>query len=69
MALIRGEKGLYPCPFCLVPKDEQADLTKTHELRTAEHTQEVFNAGSELTAAEHEDLLKSNGMRNVEVFV
>ncbi|KAF9470013.1 hypothetical protein BDZ94DRAFT_1329905 [Collybia nuda] len=66
MALIRGEKGLYPCPFCLVPRDEQADLAKTHTLRTAEHAQEIFNAGLELTAAEHEDLLKSIGLRNVE---
>lgn len=67
MALIRGEKGLFPCPICLVPKNEQADLTKTHERRTAEHTQEIFEAGLELSAAEHEELLKSEGMRNVEV--
>jgi len=67
MALIHGEKGLYPCPICLVPRDSQSDLTVSHPIHTAEHTQEVYKQGLELTAVEREELLKSEGLQNVEV--
>jgi hypothetical protein len=67
MALIRGEKGLFPCPICLVPRDEQSDLSKLHPLRTAEQTRSAYETGLELTAADCDELLKSKGLRNVEV--
>jgi hypothetical protein len=67
MALIRGEKGLYPCPICLVPRGQQSDLSTFHTLRTAAHTREIYEAGQKLTSAEREELLKSEGLRNVEV--
>jgi hypothetical protein len=67
MALIRGEKGLYPCPICLVPSDQQSNLSRFHTLRTAVHTQEIYEAGLKLKATEREELLKSEGLRNVAV--
>jgi hypothetical protein len=67
MALICGEKGLYPCPICLVPCDQQSDLSRFHTLRTAAHTQEIYEAGLNLTATEREEVLKSEGLRNVAV--
>lgn len=67
MALIRGEKGLYPCPICLVPRSQQSDLSTFHTLRTADHTKSIYEAGLTLTAADREELLKSEGLRNVVV--
>ena len=67
MALIRGEKGLYPCPICLVPRNQQSDLSRSHTLRIAAHTQETYEAGLKLTATEREELLKSESLRNVAV--
>ncbi|KIK31487.1 hypothetical protein CY34DRAFT_58649, partial [Suillus luteus UH-Slu-Lm8-n1] len=43
MALIRGLKGKFPCPVCLVPQDEQYILT-THKLRTRHQSEDnVFS--------------------------
>jgi len=67
MALIRGEKGHYPCPICLVPRDQQSNLLRFHTLRTAAHTQEIYETGLKLTAMEREELLKSESLRNVAV--
>jgi len=67
MALICGEKGHYPCPICLVPRDSQSDLTVSYPVRTAEHTQKIYKQGLELTGVEREELLKSEGLQNVEV--
>jgi hypothetical protein len=67
MALIRGHQGLYPCPICLVPQSEQSDLSKSHALRTAAHTREIYETGLNLTAADRESLLKSESLRNVAV--
>src|SRR6266704_3527919 len=69
MALICGEKGHYPCPICLIPWYEQSNLSKTHTLHTAEHTIEIYKTGLDLTAAECEALLKSEGLHNVEVWI
>jgi hypothetical protein len=67
MALIRGEKGLYPCPICLVPRDQQSNLSIFHTLRTAAHSRSIYEAGLTMTATEREALLKSEGLRNVAV--
>ena len=70
MNLTRGEKGNYPCPVCYVPKNEQSDLTKTHEPRTALDTQQIYRLASiQTTQAACEDLLKSRGLRMLEVII
>jgi hypothetical protein len=67
MALIHGEKGKFLCPICLVPQDQQSDLTTTHKLCTTEDTREIYEQSLTLLAAMHKELLKSYGMRNVAV--
>lgn len=68
MNLTRGEKGKCPCPYCYVPHNEQSDLTKTHEPRTAEDTQRTYELASiQSTQAAQEEILKSKGMRMLKV--
>lgn len=70
MNLTRGEGGKCPCPVCLVPRDEQSDLTKTHEPRTAKETQEIYLLASAQTSqVAREDILKPKGMRMLEVII
>jgi hypothetical protein len=65
MALIRGLRGLCPCPKCLVPKDQLSDLTVRHEARTGKGVHELV--GSDLAAGEKDELLKAQGLRDIEV--
>ncbi|KAG1814111.1 hypothetical protein EV424DRAFT_1348837 [Suillus variegatus] len=66
MALIRGLKGKFPCPVCLVPQDEQSIL-RTHELRTSHQSEDILRtARSKLSEKEKEGHLKAFSLRNVE---
>lgn len=67
MALTRGVNASYPCPICLVPKEEIPHLSISHQLRTAKNMQAIWNEASELNATDKEKLLKSFGLRDVEV--
>lgn len=68
MNLTRGEGGKCPCPVCYVPREEQSDLTKTYEPRTAEDTQQIYRlASTQVTHAAREEILKSKGIRMLEV--
>lgn len=67
MALIRGLKGLYPCPICFVKSDEQSDITVVPDLRTSKHSEEAVRKARTLNAEGAEDLLKGFGLRNVDV--
>lgn len=72
MALIRGLKGLFPCPICLVPRDEQSNLSiaRTFELRTQTGSQNlVERALSSATLAEAEIILKEQSLRPVQVLL
>ncbi|KAJ7447334.1 hypothetical protein B0H11DRAFT_2335669, partial [Mycena galericulata] len=67
MALIRGLQGLYPCPICFVPWNEQSDLSTEHPKRTSTGSEKILgDARAERTAAEREEVLKQNGLRDVE---
>ncbi|KAJ7460514.1 hypothetical protein B0H11DRAFT_2286132 [Mycena galericulata] len=67
MALIRGLQGLYPCPICFVPWNEQSDLSIEHPKRTAKGSEEILeDARAERTAAGREEHLKDHGLRDVE---
>ncbi|KAG2117609.1 hypothetical protein DEU56DRAFT_874099 [Suillus clintonianus] len=66
MALIRGLKGKFPCPVCLVPQDEQSVL-RPHELRTSRQSKDTLHtARSRPSEKEKEDQLKAFSLRNVE---
>ncbi|KAJ7456424.1 hypothetical protein B0H11DRAFT_1739288, partial [Mycena galericulata] len=67
MARIRGLQGLYPCPICFVPWNEQSDLSTEHPKRTAMGSEKILgDAGAERTAAGREEVLKDHGLRDVE---
>ncbi|KAJ6611518.1 hypothetical protein B0H10DRAFT_2165819 [Mycena sp. CBHHK59/15] len=69
MALIRGLQGLYPCPMCFVPWNEQSDLSQAteHPLRTGAQSERILKvARTKRTVAEREEMLKDNGLRDVE---
>ncbi|KAJ6523086.1 hypothetical protein DFH09DRAFT_1421223 [Mycena vulgaris] len=67
MALIRGLQGLYPCPICFVPWNEQSDLSTDHLVRTGNGSQEIVEqARAQHTAADRDELLKDNGLRDVD---
>ncbi|KAJ6539999.1 hypothetical protein DFH09DRAFT_929817, partial [Mycena vulgaris] len=67
MALIRSLQGLYPCPICFVPWNENSDLSTEHPLRTGKESEEILeNARALRSAAKREELLKDHGLRDVE---
>jgi hypothetical protein len=67
MALTRGTNSDFPCPVCLVPKEEMCKGV-VYALRTTETMKEVYNEAMEVeTAKEKEEILKSAGLRGVEV--
>ncbi|KAJ7708057.1 hypothetical protein B0H17DRAFT_1156021 [Mycena rosella] len=67
MSLIRGLQGLYPCPICFVPWNEQSDLSTEHPLRTGLGSQLIVEeARVKRTALEREEILKDNGLRDVD---
>jgi hypothetical protein len=68
MSLIRGVKSLWPCPICLVPRDELSDTSKTYARRTSQQSQAVVIAARKKeTAEEKEVVLKEYGLRDVTV--
>lgn len=70
MALIRGLKGLFPCPMCLVPQHAQSNLSGTFELRTQAESQKlVEKALGSATLAEAESILKVQSLRPVRVIL
>ncbi|KAA1476942.1 hypothetical protein DENSPDRAFT_758082, partial [Dentipellis sp. KUC8613] len=64
MSLIRGFGGKLPCPICLVPSEDLSDLSKVYPLRTSIQSSQLVNQGKSLTRAEHEQILKKQGLRN-----
>jgi hypothetical protein len=66
MALIRGSRGLFPCPICFVPLDKQSDLTQVYDLRTARDSQNTLKAADELEYNyQRELILKAKGLRYI----
>ncbi|KAK7059887.1 hypothetical protein R3P38DRAFT_3523832 [Favolaschia claudopus] len=67
MALIRGSGGLYPCPICFVPWNEQSNLSEKHPLRCADDTARIIEEARQMpTAKDKEEHLKQNGLRDVD---
>ena len=67
MTLIRGLGSKAPCPVCLVPGDQLTNLSETFEQRTKENMQKIYEDAKELNAMDKEELLKTFGLREVEV--
>lgn len=68
MSLIRGLKGKFPCPVCLVPQDMQSIYTEELTLRTSAESQQVLKtARLAKTKKARENHLKAFSLRDVEV--
>ena len=67
MALIRGLNSHAPCPVCLVPGDQLTDLSTAFELRTKEKMMDHYQRAQGVNIAEGDAILKTVGLRNVEV--
>ena len=69
MALIRGIGSNFPCPICLVPKEELNDLEKTYPLQTIKTMMKIVKQASEApTKAASDMLLKNVGLRGLLVY-
>ena len=68
MNLTHGKGGKSSCPICYVPKNEQQDLNKTHELHTIKETQTMYNmAMAAPTCKAREAILKPKDIRMIKV--
>lgn len=60
--------SLWPCPICLVPRDDLWDTSKSYRRRTSKESQAVINAvRAKETFEEREELLKEQVLRLIEV--
>ena len=67
MALTRGVSSLFPCPRCLIHKEEQGDPSACTAARTSANVQETIKAARKLGAGQREETLKSQGLQDVDV--
>ncbi|TEB31163.1 hypothetical protein FA13DRAFT_1629677, partial [Coprinellus micaceus] len=67
IAAIRGMGADFPCPVCLIPKDELPGLGKAFPVRTTVEMREVYQrAQSADTLAERNTILQAVGLWDVE---
>jgi hypothetical protein len=69
MALTRGVTSLYPCPVCLVPREELSNLFQRFPVRTTSCMREIWEEGQRLNLGEREAHLKQYGLRDVKVLL
>jgi hypothetical protein len=68
MALTRGSSSNFPCPICIVHRDQLADHTTTWPLRTATQVQKLVQKARGLTSPQdRETLLSTQGLRDIDV--
>ncbi|KAL0057494.1 hypothetical protein AAF712_015864 [Marasmius tenuissimus] len=64
MCLIRALKGLYPCPRCMIEKEELSDLSRIWKKRTAADVTEVLNEVDSFDLKKDQEvLLKEHSLR------
>ncbi|KAG1874972.1 hypothetical protein F4604DRAFT_2009023 [Suillus subluteus] len=67
MTLIRGTKCKFPCPVCLVPREELGNVLTSYPLRTTMSTQATLQEARSFARQEDkEKLLMSRGLRDVD---
>lgn len=68
MSGIVGPKGEFPCPICLVPKDEQPNLGRIWPQRTPESTlATIKEASCQKSKKDSKSILKKQSLRLVDV--
>jgi len=68
IALIRGLRGLCPCPKCLIPSTKLADFNAVYPERTPEQTVSKLNQAKQLemtSKADAEAILKESSLRPI----
>ncbi|TFK19099.1 hypothetical protein FA15DRAFT_709284 [Coprinopsis marcescibilis] len=66
MAMIRGIRSLFPCPVCMIPAEEQSDLSKLWPLRTMAWMEKVYRETIGMSKENRNKALKAFGLRAVE---
>ncbi|KIJ99858.1 hypothetical protein K443DRAFT_8115 [Laccaria amethystina LaAM-08-1] len=66
IALIRGINSKFPCPVCLIPGDQLANLSSDFPLRFSSDMEKIYKSTIGLGASETEETLKNVGLRDVE---
>lgn len=70
MSLIRGVGSLSPCPRCLIQANQQGDPSAHAPAWTSAGTQATIqDARKQRFAKDKEEILKSAGLRDVDVIV
>jgi len=68
MALIRGVMSNFPCPICLIPREEISKFPNPYPLRTSDDVAATLEkARSKQLAEEKERVLAAEGLRDVDV--
>ena len=67
MALIRGLQSNFPCPICLIPKDQLSKLQVFPARDQAQSRAIVSSARDASSVKERERVLKEYSLRNVDV--
>ena len=68
MALIRGVMSNFPCPICLIPREQISNFPDPYPLRTRENVVATLEkARSQQSAEEKEAILAAEGLRNIDV--
>jgi hypothetical protein len=66
----RAAHANFPCPRCLVHKDDLNKITKVFPARTVDHMRQVYtNAMNAPNKTERERILQNYGLHQTEVFV
>ncbi|KAI5992667.1 hypothetical protein EDD15DRAFT_2388187 [Pisolithus albus] len=67
MALVRGVKSNFPCPVCLIPRDDISKFPAQCKLRTSAGVIKVLQeARSQETTEKREQILMQQGLRDVD---
>ena len=70
MSLTRGVTSNFPCPRCLIPRSKQGVYPPiSADARTSAISEETVEEARLLRVGEKEELLKSVGLRDVNVCV
>ncbi|PPQ74821.1 hypothetical protein CVT26_005455 [Gymnopilus dilepis] len=65
MALTRGPTSSFPCPVCLVPKEEIPNLSRQFPLRTTENMERIWSESQDMNLTQREEYLQGVGLRDV----
>lgn len=68
MALIRGLMGKFPCPVCLIPREELSKGSNTYRLHSSGDAKALrAQARDSMTAEVREQVLSSESLHDVDV--